>query len=97
MTDHSDLPGELMRRVRDSLAQGRSVVVARLVEEPELVMLVWGSGEVFGDLGAPRLNQRVATYGERLAQRGGEDSRKMFEGEEGPLEVDFTLFEAADA
>jgi xanthine/CO dehydrogenase XdhC/CoxF family maturation factor len=32
-------------------------------------LLVWGAGHAFGDLGWPRLNQRVALYAEQLLER----------------------------
>ena len=33
-------------------------------------LLVWSAGHTFGDLGWPRLNQRVALYAEQLFDRG---------------------------
>ncbi len=33
-------------------------------------LLVWSAGHTFGDLGWPRLNQRVALYAEQLFERG---------------------------
>jgi len=43
-------------------------------------LLVWPAGHTFGDLGWPRLNQRVALYAEQLLERQAQAaSSKRFE------------------
>jgi hypothetical protein len=43
-------------------------------------LLVWSAGHTFGDLGWPRLNQRVALYAEQMFDRGAKgESKKRFE------------------
>ena len=54
-------------------------------------LLVWEGGAALGDLGSPRLNQRVALYAEGLLVRGGSE-RKSFELPEGELEIETTVF-----
>ncbi len=61
-------------------------------------LLVWRGGAALGDLGSPRLNQRVALYAEGLLERGGAE-RKRFDVSEGELEIETTIYspEEADA
>jgi len=59
-------------------------------------MLVWGGGEALGDLGSPRLNQRVALYAEGLLVRGGAE-RKSFDVPGGELEIETTVHGRAEA
>jgi hypothetical protein len=58
-------------------------------------LLVWSAGHTYGDLGWPRLNQRVALYAEQLFARGAAapaESVKRFEVPgEGQVDVRFTL------
>lgn len=44
-------------------------------------LLVWASGDSYGDLGHPRLNQRVALFVEQMLERapGAASFRKAFE------------------
>jgi hypothetical protein len=56
-------------------------------------LLVWSAGHTFGDLGWPRLNQRVALYAEQLFERGvAVPSRKRFDVPGAPraeISIDF--------
>ncbi len=60
------------RLLRDSAASGEPVVLATVLTGPGAGrrLLVWSAGHTFGDLGWPRLNQRVALYAEQLLERG---------------------------
>jgi hypothetical protein len=55
-----------------SRARGERVVVAEIVTGPGRGrrLLVWSAGHTYGDLGWPRLNQRVALFAEQLFDRG---------------------------
>lgn len=53
-------------------------------------LLVWRGGAALGDLGSPRLNQRVALYAEGLLERGGSE-RKSFDVPDGELEIETTI------
>lgn len=55
----------------------RAVVVTASGEERAL--LVWPAGHTFGDLGWPRLNQRVALYAEQLFEKGPREMTKAFD------------------
>jgi hypothetical protein len=71
------LAGELAR----ALARGERVALATVRSGPWVGkrLLVWPGGEAFGDLGAPRLNQRVALHAEALLEHGGGTTRKPFD------------------
>lgn len=60
--------------------EGIAVVLATVVNGPWSGnrLLVWPGGQSLGDLGAPRLNQRVALFAEGLLGRGGK-LRKRFD------------------
>jgi hypothetical protein len=55
-----------------SRARGERVAVATVTAgEPRGArLLVWSAGHTYGDLGWPRLNQRVSLYAEQLFDRG---------------------------
>ncbi|KAB2962045.1 MAG: XdhC family protein [Thermoanaerobaculia bacterium] len=55
-----------------SAAEGETVALATVVAGPGTGsrLLVWPAGHTFGDLGWPRLNQRVALYAEQMFDRG---------------------------
>jgi hypothetical protein len=55
-----------------SRARGERVAVATVAEGDHrgARLLVWSAGHTYGDLGWPRLNQRVALYAEQLFERG---------------------------
>ena len=42
-------------------------------------LLIWPAGHTFGDLGWPRLNQRVALYAEQLFEKGPREMIKAFD------------------
>ncbi len=56
----------------ESRARGERVPVATACDGPQAGarLLVWSAGHTFGDLGWPRLNQRVSLYAEQLFERG---------------------------
>jgi len=65
----------------ESLGRGdrvaRAVVVSAQGEER--VLLIWPAGHTYGDLGWPRLNQRVALYAEQLFEKGPREMTKVFD------------------
>lgn len=67
MSDETD---ELLGASR---ARGEHVALATALDGASAGarLLVWSAGHTFGDLGWPRLNQRVALYAEQLFERGG--------------------------
>lgn len=87
MTDEIDRE---LERCREA---GEAVAVAEIVAGSPIGarLLVWRSGEALGDLGSPRINQRVALYAEGLLERGGSE-RKSFDVPEGELEVETTVY-----
>jgi hypothetical protein len=89
MTDEIDRE---LRRCRES---GEVVALARIVGG-DLIgarLLVWRGGEALGNLGSPRLNQRVALYAEGLIERGGAE-RKSFDVPAGAIEVETKVYRA---
>lgn len=65
----SDEIGRLMAASRE---RGERFALATVLEGDSrgARLLVWSAGHTFGDLGWPRLNQRVALYAEQLFDRG---------------------------
>ena len=65
----------------ESLARGERVARATVVTPRvgERVLLIWPAGHTFGDLGWPRLNQRVALYAEQLFEKGPREMTKAFD------------------
>jgi hypothetical protein len=59
-------------RIETSLRRGEAVALATVLTGPTAGrrLLIWAAGHTFGDLGWPRLNQRVALYAEQLLERG---------------------------
>jgi hypothetical protein len=83
--DHPSDPFD--RFLGEAGAGGEPLVLATALTGPGAGrrLLVWSAGHTFGDLGWPRLNQRVALYAEQLLERGGrEASEKRFEVPGGP-------------
>ncbi|MGH9379460.1 MAG: hypothetical protein ACRD2Z_02425 [Thermoanaerobaculia bacterium] len=77
-----------------SLAAGQPVARARLATGPGAgkEMLIWPAGEVFGDLGSPRLNQRIALYVEAQFTKGWRSTAtKQFQHGGETYEVEFTV------
>lgn len=64
-----------------ALASGERVVLATVRGGPWAGrrLLVWPGGEAMGDLGAPRLNQRVALHADGLLERGAGVARQAFQ------------------
>jgi hypothetical protein len=60
------------QRLAASRERGERVAVATVTEGEHrgARLLVWPAGHTYGDLGWPRLNQRVALYAEQLFERG---------------------------
>jgi hypothetical protein len=89
--------GDIVQRLARSLERGERVAVAEIVSGVGAGrrLLVWSAGHTYGDLGWPRLNQRVALYAEQLFARGAaapEESVKRFAVPgEGEVDVRLTL------
>jgi len=87
------MTGDLARGIDDALARALAAgeAVAEAVAESGPAagrrLLVWSAGESFGDLGWPRLNQRVALFAEQLLDGGAERAQKSFALPEGEVEV----------
>ena len=83
---------ELDRCRRD----GEAVALARIVGAGpgDARLLVWPGGQAMGDLGSPRLNQRVALYVEAFFDHR-DSGRKRFELPEGDVEIETTVFRSA--
>lgn len=84
----------LERQLAASLEAGQPVARARLVSGPGAgrEMLIWPAGEVFGDLGSPRLNQRIALYVEAQFTKGWRSTAsKQFKHGGEAYEVEFTV------
>lgn len=92
MREETDIDRALERSLESGEPAALAVIVGGASAHSELGarLLVWGGGEAFGDLGSPRLNQRVALYAEGLLIRGGSE-RKSFEVPEGELEIETTV------
>ena len=71
----------LREMLSDALARGERVAVATVVGGPGegRQLLVWAAGHTYGDLGWPRLNQRVALYAEQLFEKGPREMVKPFD------------------
>lgn len=76
-----------------ALARGERVALATVRSGPwqGKRLLVWPGGEALGDLGAPRLNQRVALHAEALLERGSGTTRKPFEHLGSTIEVEVAV------
>lgn len=68
-------------RLAAALASGDRVAVATVVGGPGVgrQLLVWPAGHTYGDLGWPRLNQRVSLYAEQLFEKGPREMVKSFD------------------
>lgn len=66
------MSAEIDRLLAVSRERGERVAVAIATEGAHRGerLLVWSAGHTYGDLGWPRLNQRVALYAEQLFERG---------------------------
>ena len=65
----------------ESLGRGERVARATVLTAhgAERALLIWPAGHTFGDLGWPRLNQRVALYAEQLFEKGPREMTKSFD------------------
>ena len=73
--------GGVEEQLAQSLARGEQVARATVgtPREGERQLLIWPAGHTFGDLGWPRLNQRVALYAEQLFEKGPREMTKAFD------------------
>lgn len=80
---------DLDRVLADSLAHGEAVARATVVSGVNTGrrLLVWSAGQVFGDLGWPRLNQRVALFAEQLLASSHREAVKPFDLPDGEVTV----------
>jgi len=64
-----------------AVERGERIALATVVGGPGegRQLLVWPAGHTYGDLGWPRLNQRVALYAEQLFEKGPRDMVKSFD------------------
>ena len=78
--------------LKSCIESGRLVVLATVIDGPGVgrQLLIWPGGQTLGDLGAPRLNQRAALYGEQIASTF-ESGRKSFSLDADSLEVFFEV------
>ena len=92
------MPDLIDRELERCRRDGEAVALARIREGPRAGarLLVWPGGQALGDLGAPRLNQRVALYAEGLLVRGGTE-RKLFEVPGGEIAVETAVYRPEDA
>ena len=84
----------LDRQSSASRAAGHPVARARIVSGPGTgrSMLIWPAGEVFGDLGSPRLSQRVSLYVEAQFSKGWKNAgAKRFDHGDDAYEVAFDI------
>jgi xanthine/CO dehydrogenase XdhC/CoxF family maturation factor len=86
----------VLKRYAEALSQGERAALVTVVGGPGLgnQLIVWSSGASFGDLGHPRLNQRVALFAEQLLERGSNPGpvRKRFPlAAGGMVEVEVTV------
>ncbi|MEZ5332663.1 MAG: XdhC family protein [Thermoanaerobaculia bacterium] len=85
----------LDRALAAAHAAGEPIAEARVVEGAWAGnrLLVWPGGQALGDLGAPRLNQRVALHAEAMIERGERTTRKPFELRGGTVTVEVRTFD----
>lgn len=90
------MDGLIDRELERSRAAGERVARATIVEGPGrgARLLIWHGGAALGDLGSPRLNQRVALYAEGLLDRGGEE-RKRFDVPGGDVVIETIILPGA--
>ena len=89
---------DLAEQLETSLAKGRSVARATILDGPGAgrQMLIWPAGEIFGALGSPRLNQRIALFAEAQFSKNWQGTmQKRFDHEGRRLKVEFTVFRPA--
>lgn len=72
-----------------SLARGVALARATVISGTSAGrrLLIWSAGQVYGDLGWPRLNQRVALFAEQLLSGAHEVVEKPFDLPQGEVVV----------
>jgi hypothetical protein len=72
-----------------SLARGEALARATVISGASAGrrLLVWSAGQVYGDLGWPRLNQRVALFAEQLLPGAHAVAEKPFDLPQGEVVV----------
>jgi hypothetical protein len=87
----------LDRTLERARAAGERIAVARVIGGPwdGRRLLVWPGGQALGDLGAPRLNQRVSLHAETMLERGERTTRKPFDLRGSRVEVEVTTYGAS--
>ena len=90
------MPDEIGLELERCRREGEAVALARIVSGSPLGarLLVWPGGQAQGDLGSPRLNQRVALYVETLFEHR-DSGRKRFDLPEGDVEIETIVFKPA--
>jgi hypothetical protein len=85
---------DLERTIAEAEARHERLALATVADGPNAGhrMLVWKAGHTRGDLGWPRLNQRVALYAEQLLERAPKPVEKAFDGQSGRVLVRFEFF-----
>jgi xanthine dehydrogenase accessory factor len=83
----------IMEQLLECLAIEDLVALATVVEGVGLgnQALIWAGGQLLGDLGAPRLNQRAALYAEQIIPGFG-IARKNFQHEGESVDVFFQVY-----
>lgn len=84
---------EIFDELSACLDRHELVVLATIVEGVGTgrQMLIWPRGETFGDLGAPRLNQRAALFAEQIIP-GQQSCRKAFRWDDREIDVFFDVY-----
>lgn len=84
----------LERALEAARAAGERIAEARVADGAweGRRLLVWPGGQALGDLGAPRLNQRVALHAEAMLEREERTTRKPFELRDGVVTVEVRTF-----
>ena len=82
----------LYRQLTDCLESRQLAALATVVEGPGTgnQLLIWPGGQTLGDLGAPRLNQRAAIYGEQVIPIFS-SGRKTFQVDSETVDVFFEV------
>lgn len=82
----------LYRQLCNCLEERQLAALATVVDGPGIgnQLLIWPGGEALGDLGAPRLNQRAAIYGEQIIPDHA-TGRKSFQVDSQVVDVFFEV------
>jgi xanthine dehydrogenase accessory factor len=84
---------EILDELTACLERNELVILATVVDGQGAgrQMLVWPRGETFGDLGSPRLNQRIALFAEQVIQ-DFQSCRKSFRWDDRDIDVFFDVY-----